>query len=53
VLEHRWFLSERRGFDVGMEEAVQDYALWVLTPARDEHVTLINESPTLELFLDL
>ena len=53
VLEHRWFLSEQRGFDVGMEEAVQDYALWVLTPARDEHITLINESPTQELFLDL
>ena len=53
ILEHRWFLSERRGFDVGLEEAVHDYALWVLTPARDEHVTLLNETPTQELFLDL
>ena len=25
VLEHRWFLSEKRGFDVGMGEAMRSY----------------------------
>ncbi len=40
VLEHRWFLSERAGFDVGMAETIEGYVRDVLTPARDEHLTM-------------
>jgi tRNA A-37 threonylcarbamoyl transferase component Bud32 len=37
VLEHRWFLSEKAGFDVGIGEAVTSYVRDVLTPAPNEH----------------
>lgn len=30
LLEHRWFLSEARGFDVGMEETIRSYVRDVL-----------------------
>ena len=30
ILEHRWFLSEKRGFDVGMGEAMRSYFTDVL-----------------------
>jgi hypothetical protein len=36
VLEHRWFLSEAAGGDVGLGEAVTSYVRDVLTPAPDE-----------------
>ncbi len=36
ILEHRWFLSEREGRDVGMDAAVQNYSAHVLTDAPDE-----------------
>ena len=36
VLEHRWFLSEAAGGDVGIGEAVTSYVRDVLTPAPDE-----------------
>ena len=32
VLEHRWFLSERAGRDVGLMPAAQSYVADVLTP---------------------
>ncbi|SFK49724.1 DUF4032 domain-containing protein [Geodermatophilus ruber] len=38
MLEHRWFLSERAGRDVGMEEAAQSYFATVL-PRTPEEVT--------------
>ena len=47
VLEHRWFLSEAAGGDVGMAETIQSYVRDVLTPARHEQITL--PSPTMEL----
>jgi tRNA A-37 threonylcarbamoyl transferase component Bud32 len=50
VLEHRWFLSERAGFDVGMADAIAAYVRDVLAPARDEQVTVLTDptavSPT-------
>jgi tRNA A-37 threonylcarbamoyl transferase component Bud32 len=39
VLEHRWFLSEAAGGDVGLGEAVTSYVRDVLTPAPNEHRT--------------
>jgi Domain of unknown function (DUF4032)/Lipopolysaccharide kinase (Kdo/WaaP) family len=36
LLEHRWFLSERAGRDVGMEKATASYVDQVLRPAADE-----------------
>jgi hypothetical protein len=40
VLEHRWFLSEAAGRDVGMEEAVRSYVQNVLAFAPDERSVL-------------
>jgi hypothetical protein len=36
ILEHRWFLSERKGRDVPTEEAVKSYVNDILRPAPDE-----------------
>ncbi len=36
VLEHRWYMSERMGYDVTMEEAVKDYVDTVLPHHWDE-----------------
>ncbi|MCB9011560.1 MAG: DUF4032 domain-containing protein [Actinobacteria bacterium] len=36
ILEHRWFLSEARGGDVGLDEATGSYVAAVLPHARDE-----------------
>jgi hypothetical protein len=36
LLEHRWFLSERAGTDVGIDAAIEDYVEHVLRPAPDE-----------------
>lgn len=35
VLEHKWFLSQKAGRDVSMDEAVQDYLLTQLPNRRD------------------
>jgi hypothetical protein len=43
LLEHRWLLSERRGKDVGLEEALQDYVENVLRHAPDERSVLADE----------
>ena len=48
VLEHRWFLSEAAGFDVGLAETIEAYTRDVLTPAPDEHFTLAPP-PTREI----
>jgi hypothetical protein len=39
ILEHRWFLSEAAGADVGMPAAVQDYVDRVLPEVPDDLVT--------------
>ena len=36
ILEHRWYLSEQAGQDVGLEAAAASYADQVLRPAPDE-----------------
>jgi len=38
LLEHRWFLSERAGKDVGLDAATKDYIETVLRPAPDERL---------------
>jgi tRNA A-37 threonylcarbamoyl transferase component Bud32 len=44
VLEHRWFLSERAGKDVGIDEAVRSYVESILPQAPPERVVL--DAPT-------
>ena len=39
LLEHRWFLSERAGRDVGMKKATASYVDEILRPAQDEKLT--------------
>ena len=43
VLEHRWFLSERAGGDVGMKETIGSYVREVLEPAPAEQ--MVQEPP--------
>jgi tRNA A-37 threonylcarbamoyl transferase component Bud32 len=40
LLEHRWFLSERAGRDVGLSRATADYVDQILRPAPDERLPL-------------
>jgi len=40
ILEHRWFLSERKGRDVSTEEAVASYITDVLSHVPDEQLGL-------------
>jgi hypothetical protein len=40
VLEHRWFLSEQAGEDIGMEAAIADYLAQVLPSVADERTVL-------------
>ena len=41
MLEHRWFLSEEAGKDVGMTKAITSYVDEVLRPAADERSPLV------------
>jgi tRNA A-37 threonylcarbamoyl transferase component Bud32 len=43
VLEHRWFLSEAAGHDVGPEEALDSYLADVLAGAPDEVVRIVDD----------
>ena len=48
ILEHRWFLSENAGHDVGTEAALDDYVANVLANADDEEMVLVPpEDPTM------
>jgi hypothetical protein len=40
VLEHRWFLSERAGHDIGLKATMNDYIATVLANKRDEESLL-------------
>ena len=40
LLEHRWFLSEEAGKDVGMNRTIPSYIEQVLRPAADEKLPL-------------
>jgi hypothetical protein len=44
VLEHRWFLSERAGHDVGLEQAVASYVEQVLRFAPEERAVLDEDA---------
>jgi hypothetical protein len=55
VLEHRWYLSEQRGQDVGLMEAVQSYIGGVLVHKPDEAAVLgvdTLEMPTIAVDAD-
>jgi tRNA A-37 threonylcarbamoyl transferase component Bud32 len=41
ILEHRWFLSERAGKDVGLQKATKSYVDQVLREAPDEKLPLL------------
>jgi hypothetical protein len=43
VLEHRWFLSERAGRDVGTTAAASDYFAQVLPGVPDSLGTSVSE----------
>jgi Domain of unknown function (DUF4032)/Lipopolysaccharide kinase (Kdo/WaaP) family len=48
ILEHRWFLSEEAGHDVGTDAALRDYASNVLAHTETEEMVLVSpEDPTL------
>jgi len=47
VLEHRWYLSEQRGHDVGLSEAVAGYVATVLPLKRDESSLITTETAEL------
>jgi hypothetical protein len=40
LLEHRWFLSEQAGKDVGMDRTISSYVEQVLRPAADEKLPI-------------
>jgi hypothetical protein len=48
ILEHRWFLSEQKGEDVGTEAAIADYLAEVLPSVADER-TVLAQPPTSEI----
>jgi hypothetical protein len=41
ILEHRWFLSERAGRDVGLKRATKSYIEQILRTAADERLPLL------------
>jgi tRNA A-37 threonylcarbamoyl transferase component Bud32 len=43
ILENRWFLSEKSGYDVGLEAATDNYCTEVLPLRRDSGVDLVVE----------
>lgn len=43
LLEHRWYLSEREGREVGMDEAVQSYIDDVLRGLPDERALIVGD----------
>jgi hypothetical protein len=55
VLEHRWYLSERAGHDIPIEEALADYVETVL-PGKPDEATVVGvdtvEMPVLAMFDD-
>ncbi len=43
MLEHRWFISERAGGDVGMKETIESYVRDVLESAPAEQITFTRD----------
>jgi hypothetical protein len=52
VLEHRWYLSERAGRDVGLEEAVNSYVVGVLPQKPDERAVLGVDTQSFRVIAD-
>ncbi|HXH87308.1 MAG TPA: DUF4032 domain-containing protein [Gaiellaceae bacterium] len=48
ILEHRWYLSQGAGSDVGIMSAARDYVRNVLPQARDERTTVLAPEPAEE-----
>ena len=44
VLEHRWYLSERAGHDIPMQEVIADYVKYVLPGKPDEAAVLGSDT---------
>ncbi len=44
ILEHKWYLSQKAGRDVTMDEAVRDYILTQLPHRRDEKSLIASET---------
>lgn len=55
VLEHRWYMSERAGHDVAIEDAIRDYVATVL-PGKPDEATVVGvdtvEMPVVAMFDD-
>jgi hypothetical protein len=52
VMEHRWYLSEQRGSDVGLEQAVQSYISRVLVHKPDEAAVLGVDTQAIPVIAD-
>ncbi|GAB3077115.1 MULTISPECIES: DUF4032 domain-containing protein [unclassified Phycicoccus] len=55
VLEHRWYMSERAGHDMPIEDAIRDYVAHVL-PSKPDEATVVGvdtvEMPVVAMFDD-
>ena len=53
MLEHRWYLCERAGYDIGLQEAVDDYVTSVLqAKPNEEKLLTLNPDETGLIELD-
>ena len=43
ILENRWYLSEKAGYDVGLEEATDNYCTEILPMRRDSGVDIVAQ----------
>jgi tRNA A-37 threonylcarbamoyl transferase component Bud32 len=48
LLEHRWYLSQRRGEEVPLQEAIDSYLEHVLPEIPDERTLIVDQRPTLD-----
>jgi tRNA A-37 threonylcarbamoyl transferase component Bud32 len=48
LLEHRWYLSQRRGEEVPLQEAIDSYLEHVLPEIPDERTLIVDQRPTME-----
>ena len=43
ILENRWYLSEEKGIDVGLEFAAENYVAQILPYRRDSGVDVLGQ----------
>jgi tRNA A-37 threonylcarbamoyl transferase component Bud32 len=48
LLEHRWYLSQRRGEEVPLQEAIDSYLEHVLPEIPDERTLIVDQRPSLD-----